>query len=249
MKIAIFGDSISEGIGKRKINYCDILADKLKEKYGKVDITNFAHTGTTIQYMRKLLLNNNIDFDVVIIAYGNVDAMLRPDINHKPNYYKYLPNRYKQNGMLNPRPYFSSKWYKSSIQHLDSWFRWNLNRLLLRLQGSTTWVAIEEFQSLYIEYIEKLIPRDVLIILVSTVQVKSKYFPGTNDEYAKFNNTILDISQSYHNSCYIDLFNNLCDEKFFYKDGFHPNKDGYIKIAELIFEKIKEKEVGNCLKL
>lgn len=249
MKIAVFGDSISEGIGKRKINYCDILEDKLSRKYGEINITNFAHTGTTIRYMKELLLNNNVDADIVIIAYGNVDAMLRPNINHKPNYYKYLPNRYKQNGMLNPRPYFSSKWYKSIIQHLDSWFRWNLNSLLLRLQGQTTWVSIKEFQSLYTECIEKLILQDVLIILVSTVQVKSKYFPGTNNEYTKFNNVILDISQSYDNCYYIDLFNNLCDEKFFYKDGFHPNQVGYKKIAEFISDKIKEKEVEKCLKL
>lgn len=241
MRIAIFGDSISEGIGKRRVNYCDVLKEKLSEKYGEIDINNFAHTGTTILYMKEMLLKNRSEYDVVIIAYGNVDAMLRPNQKHAPNYYSYLPNRYKQNGMLNPRPYFSSKWYKSVIQHMDSVFRWNLNSLLLKLQGVTTWVSIEEFESVYTECIEKLASKDTLFVLVSTVQVKSKYFPGTNNEYSKFNNIILNISQSHYNCCYVDLFNNLCGEKYFYKDGFHPNEVGYHKIAEIISDKIKEK--------
>lgn len=240
MKIVIFGDSISEGIGKRKINYSNALQLKMSEQCDDIQIVNFAHTGTTIRYMEEQLREYDMDFDIVIIAYGNVDAMLRPDISHIPNYYKYLPNRYKQNGMLNPRPYYSSKLYKSIFQHIDSFIRWNLNKVLLNLQGSITWVSLEEFSQLYEKYVDSFLAKNIFVISLSTVQVKNKYFPGTNNEYIKYNEVISEICNRRNGCVYIDIYNEIVNSDFFYDDGFHPNEKGYKKIAEMISEILKQ---------
>lgn len=241
MKIAIFGDSISEGIGQRKVNYCPALQSELAAQFADVQIENLAHTGTTIPYMESLLNELDADVDVVIIAYGNVDAMLRPNTAHKPNYYKYLPNRYKQNGMLNPRPYYSSKWYKSIFQHIDSIVRWNLNKLLLKLQGVTTWVSLNDFTQLYSKYVDSLLAKNVFVVSLSTVQVSNKYFPGTNNEYIKFNNAISDICKARDNCAFIDIYSNIVDNDLFYDDGFHPNEKGYQKIAEIISNTLQQR--------
>lgn len=241
MKIAIFGDSISEGIGKRKVNYSNALQAEISEQFADIQLVNFAHTGTTIRYMGEQLAECDMDFDIAIIAYGNVDAMLRPNTNHRPNYYKHLPHRYKQNGMLNPRPYYSSRWYKNIFQHIDSFIRWNLNKLLLKLQGVTTWVSLDEFTQLYSEYVDKLLAKNVFVVSLSTVQVKNKYFPGTNNEYIKYNEAISNICNSRTNCEYIDIYNEIVDKDYFYDDGFHPNENGYQKIAELISEILKQR--------
>lgn len=235
MKIAIYGDSISEGIGKKKVNYSEFIRDGISEKYDNVIIDNFAHTGTTIKYLDELLCADLVQYDAVIIGYGNVDGMLRPDMKHRPNYYKLLPSRYKQNGMLNPRPYYSSRYWKKTIQHLDSIVRTNLNRILLSRQGATTWVTVEEFEKIYRNCITKIrySNKDKKIILLSTVRVGDKYFPGTNRSYEKFNAVIQKIAKQ--ESCiYISLYEELNDPKFFYEDLFHPNIVGYKEIANKI---------------
>lgn len=237
MKIVIFGDSISEGIGQRKNNYVLPLQSLLEKKIGKVEICNKAHTGTTVKYMADIMNEEEV-FDFAIIGYGNVDAMLRPDLSHKPNLYKYLPSRYKQNGMLNPRPYYSHVWYKKAIQHIDSAVRWNLNRLLLSIQGTTTWVSEQEFRIIYKECIERLVQNKCKVILLSTVKVKDRYFPGTNKMYSRYNDIINNFSEQYENCYFIDLYNKLDKPGYFFADGFHPNEKGYSKMAQYIFDNI-----------
>ena len=237
LKIGVFGDSISEGIGRRKHNYSMPLKQLLLNAGYDSDIINLAHTGTTIKYINEIHDQfNPSDFDVVILAYGNVDGMLRPDLDHVPNYYKYLPKRYKQNGMLNPRPYYSRSIFKSSIQHLDSFFRWNLNKLLLKLQGATTWITLSDFLGEYSRATE-MFSKQALVISLSTVKVSDKYFPGTNESYRKFNGRILECTRKY-NTVYVDLYDSLSDKNFYYSDDFHPNETGYELIAKMIFDVI-----------
>lgn len=238
MKIAIYGDSISEGIGKRKINYSNYLKEIMEKKGEKTEIANYAHTGTTIKYLTELLNNSVMDYSVSIIGYGNVDAMLRPDLKHTPNYYKYLPNRYKQNGMLNPRPYYSKRWYKKWLQKCDSCFRTGLNKILLKLQGKTTWISMDEFRDEYVKCIRKIKKSGCeKIVLLSTVHVSDKYFPGTNVEYQKINLIINKIAMK-EKCIFIDLYSLLDESKYFYDDLFHPNNIGYEKIAEAIGQKL-----------
>ncbi len=245
MKIAIFGDSISQGIGKQKKNYAETLKNKLG--YENVEIFNFAYTGTTIKYLFENIDSFGFEYDVAIIAYGNVDAMLRPNVNHKPNFYKYIPRRYKQNGMLNPRPYYSQKLYKKIYQHIDSFFRTLLNKVLLKVQGGKPWVSLEEFYDLYGKCISRLSDNNCKIIAMSTVQVPEKYFPGTNDNFVLYNEKIHLLAME--NGCsYIDLYNKLDKMKYFYDDGYHPNELGYNLIAEMIWCEIKRLEFVNGIK-
>lgn len=246
IKIAIFGDSISEGIGKLKINYTIELEKLISNIYKKVKIDNYAHTGTTIKYLKTFEEEYKIKhYDIVIIGYGNVDGMLRPNLSSKYNIYKYLPNRYKKNGMLNPRPYYSNKIYKKIFQKIDSLIRWNLNRILLKIQGTTTLVSLEEFQQEYFNVIEKNFKNTKKIILLSTVKVSDKYFPGTNDSYEKYNEKIQILKYSYKNIKYIDLYNSLNKKEFFYEDLFHPNSNGYKEIAKLIYKEIKGSKIND----
>lgn len=239
IRIAVFGDSISEGIGSRKVNYCDCLQELLRNYYNIVIVDNYAHTGTMISYIEDIKEQwCGKRYDVVIIAYGNVDAMLRPDLNHTPNLYALLPSRYKKNGMLNPRPYFSRKWYRSIGQHFDSWFRWHLNRFLLNFQGTTTWVSESEFEKKYSIVLENLKKISGSFILLSTVHVSDRYFPGTNSSYMKYNEIIRSLSQHYH-TVYVDLYNLDFSTNDFYDDNFHPNEEGYKRIAATICDEIK----------
>lgn len=50
--VYLLGDSITQGLGSKKVNFTGKLADLLGEGY---EIVNLAHTGTTIDYALSLL--------------------------------------------------------------------------------------------------------------------------------------------------------------------------------------------------
>ena len=138
--------------------------------------------------------------------------------------------------MLNPRPYYSHNCFKSFFQHLDSSFRWRLNRFLLKAQGAITWISIEEFEKKYNAVVEKLLKKNINVLIVSTVHVSDKFFPGTNESYLNFNRIIHNISKKFEIPM-IDLFGTLKNEDYM-ADMFHMNLVGYKKIAKMISDVI-----------
>ena len=56
IKVTIIGDSISQGLGKKKINYCESLKNKIENLTGVIlNIENLALTGKTIKYDNKII--------------------------------------------------------------------------------------------------------------------------------------------------------------------------------------------------
>lgn len=242
MKIGILGDSISQGIGSKKINYEKYLIKLNKNNY----IINKALTGTTIVYGNKMideLIKEKID--CIIIFYGNVDALPRPKKDKL--LYKLLPNRYKKLGMLDPRALYSSDKKKKIIQKLDSYTRYNIKKILIKLYGYSQFVTIDKFEIIYKELVEKCLNNNINPILVSTVPMCEKYFPKANFEYQKYNNIIKKIANAY-NIYYIDIYNDLNKynpHDIFLYDLYHPNEYGYELIAKDISNKINGMRVKN----
>ncbi|MEW4280519.1 SGNH/GDSL hydrolase family protein [Priestia megaterium] len=235
MKIALLGDSITEGIGSKKINYAKYLQDKIPN----ATVMNFALTGTTISYGLSKL-DDILEFnpDIVIVFYGNVDAM--PRLIENTLYYKILPERYKGLGMLEPRALFTRKRIKRFFQRLDSGFRYRLKNTLVKNFGYNQWTKIEEFENTYSLLLEGLGLNECKVIAVSTVPMCDKLFPYANIEYQKYNKVIENLSFRY--SCeFLNLYEYLkrYDKKLiFLEDLFHPSDKGYDVIGQLLHEKI-----------
>ncbi|MBM6839056.1 SGNH/GDSL hydrolase family protein, partial [Clostridium saudiense] len=150
MKIAICGDSISEGIGSLKINYKPLLQEKIKDS----EIKNFAHTGAMINHMDEIeQALSKFNPDIIILFYGNVDAMTRP--KSKSVFYKFVPNRYRKNGMLSPRALFTKRFFIRKLQKIESLFRVYLNKFLIKICGYEVWMPLDKFEKKYTEILKK----------------------------------------------------------------------------------------------
>ena len=243
-KIIILGDSISQGIGSQKINYEKNLAKYLEYEY---EIINLSYTGTTIKYALSLI--NKIkehNADIVLVMYGNVDAQLRPNINgSRYGITRIIPKRYKKNGMLDPRPFNSKKWYRYIPDRVDNILRLFIRKIVVNTQGLVQWVNEDDFINMYQILIDNIKNDNNKILLVSTIMLDERYYPGCIEEYKKFNACIKELS--IKNGCeYIDLFNyvkiNLNKynwDDLFYKDHYHPNSKGYELIAKLYSNHIR----------
>lgn len=246
MKIAILGDSISQGLGSKLYNYCEDLKINLeKENFISINIKNFAYSGTTIFYPNEIV-KDIIEFnpDIVLSFYGNVDGMIRPKTTGKVNFYSLLPKRYKKNGMLDPRPFFSSNWKRRIFEYIDSYIRYNLKKILLKLQGGYCWVELDSFYLQYQKLLNKLNNGNRLFFLVSTVIVDEYYFPGTNKSYDSYNSIIENLCDN-ERIFYINLKDELAKytwSEVFGNDHFHPNQNGY-KIIANYFSSIISKQL------
>lgn len=241
MKVVVLGDSISEGIGSKKVNYIPFCEEILGEEYFFI---NMAKTGSTINYPCDHLSEIiNEKPDICVIMYGNVDAQIRANkfkIEHR------LPRRYRGGGMLDPRAFYSSKWYKRIMHYIDNAVRFVLKKWVIFRQGTIQFVDIDTFGERYEYLITNLLNNESIPLLVSTVYLDDSYFLGSSHEYEKYNQSIKNLSVKY--CCqYVDLFEDQKNcvkiegwNSLYSHDHFHPNQNGYEFIAKKISNAIKE---------
>lgn len=239
-EIILLGDSITQGLGSKKINFTERLTSLLGNGF---HVDNMALTGTTINYAHEKL-PEIIDMkpDFVIIIYGNVDAQIRPNRNGR--IFRHLPKRFQKSGMLMPRPFYSHVWYKKLGQKLENSLRFFSSWLIYKIDGSEQWVRVETFEKKYKDVVEELIANGIKVITCSTVFIDEQKFAGSNEQYMKFNQVIRNIS-IINDVEYIDLYtilrkavNNYGWDEIFCADHFHPKAHGYEIMANVLADVI-----------
>ena len=88
VSILIVGDSIGAGTGASAEEYrwANVLASSLQEKYGvKVTTTNVSMGGNASYagYVRTAALNDGVDYDAVILCYGQNDSRINFEIYYE----------------------------------------------------------------------------------------------------------------------------------------------------------------------
>lgn len=113
-------------------------------------------------------------------------------------------------------------------------------------------IDIKDFENYYNDLIKKLQFGDLKIIILGINPVIGLFPEKENENYRKkqkeiyeiYNEKILEIAKN-NNLEYINLweaFNKEADPaEYIQTDGIHPNKKGLTLIAELVYEKIKNK--------
>jgi len=242
MRVALLGDSITQGLGSKRINFTDELSLLLPENS---TVFNLAESGTVIDYVKDLfplLIKEKID--VAVILYGNVDAMVRPSRTGKV--FKQLPKRFRNlNGaMIMPRPFYSHKWYKRFFQYLENYLRTVFRKLVLIIDGTEQWMPFERYVSEYAYVCAGLREMGITPVICSTVFIDDDLFNGSDSEYRRYNKWMKDYAEK-NNIPFVDLYNVLKKhvdlegwQKYYNHDHFHPNGTGYLVMAESIAKSI-----------
>jgi lysophospholipase L1-like esterase len=215
-KVILLGDSITQGLGSKKINFTQALQDRLGASF---IVENLALTGTTILYAKQILDDIiSREPDYVVIVYGNVDAQIRP----------------------NRQGHILRKWG----QKIDNWLRYFFSVVIYKVDGSEQWVNIEQFHDTYIAVLKKLLANDCHVLTCSTVYIDDRLFPGSLNQYKIFNQEITRMAKTYQCN-FVDLFNPLQKkvqeygwEAYYNYDHFHPNRGGYELISDILSRQI-----------
>ncbi len=119
------------------------------------------------------------------------------------------------------------------------------------ISGSIPNIDIKEFENYYNDLIKKLKIFDLKIIILGINPITELFPEKENENYKKkqrqiyeiYNEKILDIAEN-NNLDHINLweaFNKADLIEYIQTDGIHPNKKGLGLIAEIVYEKIKNK--------
>lgn len=242
--VYLLGDSITQGLGSKKVNFTDELARLLGEGY---EIDNLAYTGTTIDYALKLLDDGKVVGDgrpLCVVLYGNVDAQIRPSRMGKV--FPHIPKRFQGGGMLMPRPFYSRAWGKRAGQIVDNAARRFFSGLIKAVDGTEQWVSLASFKEQYGELLDRLNEAGIAAVACSCVYIDGRLFPGTPGEYLAFNDVIR-AHASRRGIPYVDMWSMLKAEvetngwgHAYNKDHFHPNGTGYGLMAKAIAAAVSE---------
>lgn len=242
--VYLLGDSITQGLGSKKVNFTGKLADLLGEGY---EIVNLAYTGTTIDYALSLLDEGKIALggrSLCVVLYGNVDAQIRP--NRKGKVFPHIPKRFQGGGMLMPRPFYSRVWTKRAGQHVDNAGRKFFSAFIKAIDGTEQWVSLGSFKERYGELLDRLGAMGVGAVACSCVYIDGRLFPGTPEEYLAFYDVIRRHA-SRRGIPYVDMWQMFESEvetngwdHAYNKVHFHPNGTGYGLMAEAMVSAIHE---------
>ena len=234
MNIVLLGDSIAEGLGVTGCSYADGIAANLRATQQEVQITNLAGSANQITSSQALLAKIvSMGPDIVIIAHGITEAIVRP----VPSAMKFVPDRWRQIGWLDPRPYFSRRWWKRIYHKTESSLRWRIKVYLIRRYGGCTLMEMEEFERLMFETVAVLLQQTPAnIILLTHNGIDEHFYPGSLTSLNHYKHSIerivLDSQTPRVQLCDIsDLLEEWSD---FFDDHFHPNARGHSKIAKAI---------------
>lgn len=226
------GDSIAAGIGARGASYATLLAG-MREMV-PLDLTASAkQLPESFQQIHEIV---DAAPTLIIVAHGVTELMPRP----LPRHLSRLPPRYRRDGWLDPRPYFSSWPLRRRAQALESALRWRLKVALLR-KGRTSHLTVEAFALLLDEFVLRLVNEtSAAIVLVGPPHLDDKMFPHANDHLRALRRVqARTASTEVARVLYVDITEVLQPWDDYLEDRFHPNEKGHQRIAALIDKSLK----------
>ncbi len=235
LKIVVLGDSIAAGLGVQDQCYADLLRLRLERPGRQVKMLNLAYTAFQITDSQKLLPKVAAENpDIVIIAHGITEAIIRP----VPSAMRYVPNRWRPIGWLDPRPYYSRRLGKCLVQRVESALRWRLKVQLIQRCGGETLLPLVDFERQLSETGEWLLERtSARVVLMTHNGIDERFYPRS---LAKLNEYRQCVHRSFQSDriAVCDVFQRLTEWSDYFADHFHPNAAGHAKIAETLHQKV-----------
>lgn len=225
-RLAVFGDSIAAGMGVRGDTYAELVAKKLG-----YDLYDFSGVSKPVSHSLTQYMSDPGSFEFAIIAHGITEAIPRP----AQRLIAKMPGRWRREGWMDPRPYFSSSFRKRSGQRIESSIRWRFRNLLLRLGPPRFVMEHDRYVDNARQLAEKLSGHGVAVIMLGPPDIDQKRFPGSESRTAEYWKSVRSFGViAVELTGKLDRWGSYCG------DRFHPNDDGHARIAQLIIAAVNQ---------
>jgi len=242
MRALIVGDSVVGGFGKgnHRSSFLHQALNKAEIEY--VDLSCPGITSDEfIQVLEKKIqplckeqadglaqITSLAKFELVFISLGNVDG--KKNFQMKNSLYKLIPLRYLRNdGKLDERPYYSSKFFKYFITRSENYARRLIKRYLDRTGNLNFPISINDFKANINMLNERF--QGSKVIFISTSKISNRFFPESVEYFKSINHFLKITADGTSAKAYFDLYSLVSDDVLLL-DRFHLTEEGHRIIAD-----------------
>lgn len=250
------GDSLTEGVGSKRISHVAELAKQLraseirsrdrhalkgqvKSSFTGLRLWNLACEGKTIESdFEWLPLVGALQPELVVIFRGSLESIIRPAMVADADWPWWVPRSWRNYSAMDPRCYFSTTWWRKAKQTSVDALKQRMRLRLLHARPGKPLIDLDTFASYQTKLIKQLRSLRTSILVLGLLPVNEDRFPGSDEHFKSVNARLKQIAEA-EGVEFFDWASRLKGDALFYRDGFHPNEAGAVALANLLRERLE----------
>jgi len=263
MNWVFLGDSLTEGVGSKRISHVGELAKQLGASEfrlrpidalnGHVDFNvaglmnaaasdlwlwNLACEGQTIETDFKWLpLISALRPELIVVFRGSLESIIRPSMVCDGAWPWWVPRPWRNYSAMDPRCYFSTTWWRKAKQTSVDALKQKARLKLLKQQPGKPLMELEKFARYQSELLQKLQALAAHVLVLGLLPVDETRFPASPAHFATVNEKLKEVAEAA-GAEFFDWASLLpakgTHAELFYRDSFHPNEAGARALAEIL---------------
>lgn len=249
------GDSLTEGVGAKRISHVAELAKQLraheirsrdrtvldgeiKSNIAGLRFWNFACEGKTIESdFEWLPLIGTLQPEFVVIFRGSLESIIRPAMVSDADWPWWVPPSWRNYSAMDPRCYFSTTWWRKAKQTSVDAIKQTARLKLLQARPGKPLIDLDTLAAYQTKLIKELRRFGTCVVVLGLLPVDENRFPGSGEHFKSVNARLQQIAEAERVE-FFDWASQLNGGALFYRDGFHPNKAGAIALANILRERL-----------
>ncbi len=254
------GDSLTEGVGSKRISHVAELAKQLhahelrvrhidplniaglmniaQQQSADLCLWNFACEGKTIESdFEWLPLIGALRPELVVIFRGSLESIIRPAMVSDAGWPWWVPRSWRNYSAMDPRCYFSTTWWRKAKQTSVDALKQSVRLKLLQARPGKPLIDLDTLASYQTKLIKQLKSLANRVVVLGLLPVDEDRFPGSAKHFKSVNARLQQIAET-EGVEFVDWASQLNGVALFYRDGFHPNEAGAVALAKILRERL-----------
>ena len=218
------GDSLTEGVGSKRISHVAELAKQLRahefrlrqidSRNGQVDFNvaglmnvdapatdlwlwNLACEGKTIESdFEWLPLIRTLRPELVVIFRGSLESIIRPAMVFDGAWPWWVPQSWRSYSAMDPRCYFSTTWWRKAKQTSVDSLKQRARLKLLKLQPGKPLMELNQFAKYQSELLRQLRLLDARVVVLGLLPVDEVCFPNSRAYLESVNAKLKEVADA-----------------------------------------------------
>jgi len=205
---------------------------------GDLSLWNLACEGQTIvSDFAWLPLITALKPELVVVFRGALESIIRPAALREHTWPWWVPASWRGYAAMDPRCYFSDRWWRKAKQAGVDAFKQKARLKLLKQCKGQPLMDVDQLISHESSLLKSLRVRGARVVIVGLLPVSDDRFPGSPEHFKNVNARLRDVAER-EGAEFFDWAAQLAQkgrhEDLFYRDSFHPNAAGARALAEIL---------------
>lgn len=229
-----------------RVNLAGYLTQDPRSALPALWVWNLGSEGGTIEADRKWLpFLENLRPERVFIHRGSLESILRPACWHSGHWPYWVPRSWRSLVSMDPRCYFSTTPVRKLKQSVIDSAKQRARLRLLRSGAPKPLLDHEQILHHYDELVRALHALTTSVTVLGLLPPDERTFPGSAAQFIALNEHLRVLAAS-HGADFLDWRVPFTSDQggSFYRDGFHPDPVGTVRLAEILHGRLIEQGVA-----